>query len=326
MHPYNGWLPYKLERINNQLLCRWLYFNTKAFTEPFFDETIAKCKSLAFNSTPFKSFTTLNLLEDLTRNIDAAAPKAIIFHISRCGSTLLSQLLGLAANHLVLSEVPLFDELLRLRYRPYYRQEDYKLYLKAAIKLYPQKRTGTESQLFIKADSWHIFFWRELREMYPDVPFIFLYRSPDEVIRSHQKLRGMQAVPGVIEPEIFGFSENKNAEISLDGYMIQVLEKYFAEFIEVSAKDRLSSLINYSEGPMGMVQKVSEATGINYTKEEWAAIKERSRYNAKHPHLAFSENGRAEILPSLKTVNSLYTKLERIRLKNQCPNFSSINE
>ncbi len=49
------------------------------------------------------------------------------------------------------------------------------------------------------------------RKLYPQTPFILLYRQPGEVIRSQQKRRGMQSIPGLLEPEIFGFTKNEIA-------------------------------------------------------------------------------------------------------------------
>lgn len=82
-------------------------------------------------------------------------------------------------------------------------------YLQAAIKFIGQNKNGNEQILFIKTDSWHIFFHRTFRHLFPTAPFILLFRSPDEVIYSHQKVHGMQAIPRLIEPEIFGFKQKE---------------------------------------------------------------------------------------------------------------------
>src|SRR5690606_34626620 len=126
-------------------------------------------------------------------HLPAVAPTAFIFHVSRCGSTLLSQLLDLDEANIVLSEVPLLDQLLRLPETfPGISRAQQETALQATIRLLGQKRTGHEKQLFIKLDSWHVFFAATLRKQYPSVPFILLYRAPDEVFESHRRHRGMQ--------------------------------------------------------------------------------------------------------------------------------------
>src|SRR6202012_5996296 len=118
---------------------------------------------------------------------------------SRCGSTLITQLLGLDPNHVTLSEVPFIDELLRARGLP-----DISAAVKAALVCYGQNRTGVEQRLFVKTDSWHLSFYRELREWFPGIPVVLLYRSPDEVLYSQRKRRGIHAVPGIIASDLLG--------------------------------------------------------------------------------------------------------------------------
>jgi hypothetical protein len=179
-HPLHNFFPYRLV-IKDELLCQWMQMGEMKFTEPFFEETILKCRHV--NSNPYLPTTSIEGMIEGAAGIAALEPAAFIFHVSRCGSTLLSQLLSLDEQHIVLSEVPLLDELLRV-HRGSIPQGLEDEALKAAIKLLGQERTGNEKLLFVKLDSWHIFYWKKLRELYPRVPFILLYRSPAEVVRS----------------------------------------------------------------------------------------------------------------------------------------------
>src|SRR6185436_3979913 len=146
------------------------------------------------------------------------APTAFIFHISRCGSTLISQLLSLQSSNIVLSEVPFFDELLMWGYKNNCMPAALP-HLRSAFEIIAAKRNENDSKLFIKTDCWHIHFYKQLRELYPQTAFILLYRRPDEVIRSHQKNKGRHVIPGLIEPGIFGFDKNAIGNFGLDEYM-----------------------------------------------------------------------------------------------------------
>lgn len=208
-------LPYKLFRQEEQVLCQWLKIDGKNFTEPFFEETISGYLENKANSSRFKCVSNLEVLPEWEAQLECIEPTAFIFHVSRCGSTLISQLLSLLDENIVLSEVPFFDTLLRdttIIPQGVNRTE----LLQAAIRIYGSKRQARQSRVFIKTDSWHILFYSQLRTMYPTVPFIFLYRHPAEVIRSQQKRRGMHAVPGVIEPSLFGFTQEEITVLSLD--------------------------------------------------------------------------------------------------------------
>src|SRR5690606_8885374 len=210
MSPLQYWYPARLRLHERDPYCEWLQLESIPFTDPFFDETLAKGRSSPANSSRFRPMSSLGQLLDWQDELPHVPPTAFIFHVSRCGSTLLSQLLGLHPRCVSLAEVPFFDDLLRLPFKAdgpsgFAVPEA----LTAAIAIYGQQRTGDEQHLFIKLDSWHIFFWERIRACYPGVPFFLLYRQPDEIVRSHRKLRGMHAVPGIIESAILGFGPDE---------------------------------------------------------------------------------------------------------------------
>ena len=306
-----NWIPWKL----SGTLCNWLYLSNKKFTEPFFNDTISVCRNFSENNKPYKVTSDLGIMTEWSEDIDALNPSAVIFHVSRCGSTLLSQLLCSDETNVVLSEVPFFDELLRL---PYKNSIDIKIinnYLSAAIKFYGRKRNENEKHLFIKTDSWHLYFYKQWRNLFPNVPFILLYRNPKEVILSHQKQRGMQSVPGLIEPEVFGFSKDKINETNLNAYMTNVLESYFIKMTEIAKADKNALLFNYNEGIDNVLKKIIRFVGLNITKETKKLIAERSRFHAKYPQKLFQEDYQEfNTSDFMMPVLQLYEELANIRL------------
>jgi hypothetical protein len=306
------WIPYKFVTVNDAECCKWLYLGNTAFTAPFFDETISKCRSLPENSKLISSLSSPDVLPGWAAQTESVAPAAIIFHISRCGSTLVSQLLALQQANIVLSEVPFFDELLR-RSKIDSSFDSLGL-LKAAVELCGANRDGHGRYLFIKADSWHIHFYKELRQLYPDVPFILLYRRPDEVLRSQQKKRGMQAVPGVLEPEIFGFDSNEILQMGLDEYMAKVIESYLLAFTEILASDQLAIPVNYNQGALDIVKIIAAATGLEISDNEMEAMQQRAGFHAKFPGQVFAEPAMQQAVPAyLEKTFELYEAVEKIR-------------
>src|SRR5258708_39765886 len=103
--------------------------------------------------------------------LDEIEPAAIIFHISRCGSTLISQLLATSEENVVLAEVPFFDDLLRLPFKePGISEAMINELFLCAVKYYGQNCAepkgfvrGSQKRVFIKADRWHLFFYKQLR-------------------------------------------------------------------------------------------------------------------------------------------------------------------
>ncbi len=61
----------------------WRFFGKKQFSEPFFHNTV-------FGLAQDKRFRTWTAFDALDEFDDTLAPTAFVFHVSRCGSTLIS--------------------------------------------------------------------------------------------------------------------------------------------------------------------------------------------------------------------------------------------
>jgi hypothetical protein len=305
--PILDWIPYQLDISNGEIFCHWLNTFKQPYTKPFFEETVSQLKILNHRPGRLSSVSSLAALEEWAKDLDCVKPTAFIFHISRCGSTLASQLLGINEQHISISEAPFLDDLLRLPFKrgDVDKATAQKLF-SAAVKFYAQKRRGDECNLFIKADSWHIFFYQQIRVLYPDVPFVFLYRSPDEVFNSHVKRRGMQAVPGLIEPELFGFDRKETLNTNQDHYTIKVLEKYLEAYIEIPGKDELSLFLDYREGIIPMINKIAAFTKIEISDDEMAMMESRAQYHSKYPEQIFAEKAARNTGPRFDRAFELY--------------------
>lgn len=310
-----NWVPYRLlPQTDETLYCKWFYLGDDMIKEPFFDDTISRCKSLPYNSTLKSSISSLAVLPDWSKQLKTIKPTAFIFHVSRCGSTLLSQLLCEQKENIVLSEVPFFDELLCNGFTTN-TMADVLPFLQSSIALHSAQRNELQQHVFIKTDSWHIHFYKALRSIYPDVPFVFLYRRPDEVIRSHHKKRGMQAVPGVIDPAIFGFELDDILKLNLDEYMARVLETYLQQFIEIIQTDNNCIAINYNEGALEMIHRIFTFLQLPINEADENAMQQRAGFHAKFPQEKFHEPTLTQDVPAyLLKAFSLYDELERLRI------------
>lgn len=307
------WIPYNLKCRNDQYTCEWLFTGEMEYTQPFFSETISKCKTQSYYSGPYRPLSSIDMLPHWANDSDKVKPTAFIFHISRCGSTLVSQALGLNEEHVVLAEVPFIDELLRLSdNNSWPEQLDSKAIIRAAFDLYGQNRNGKKTHLFVKTDSWHIYFLPLLRELYPSTPFVLLYRRPDEVIRSQQKKRGMHAIPGLVENHILGITEP--SVFDLDKHMASLIESFLRSFLQVVQTDGLTLLVNYNEGLESIVTQIAELTGITLDENDLAEVRQRGKYDAKDPDKIFAEETLTAAVPAyLQPSFMLYDELEKIK-------------
>lgn len=286
-----NWIPHKLNFDENEILCNWLYVGGKKFEEPFFQESISKCKSFEENRKQFSSTSTLDGLIHFSENIDFLSPKAFIFHISRCGSTLLAQSLSEDEQNIVLSEPPIFDEILReIKFiRTEISEDKIDEAIIASLKFIGQKRFGYEKNLFVKLDSWHIFYYKKLRELYPETPFIFSFRQPDQVINSQIKIGGMHTAPGVIQPSLFGFELEEILTWERPKYIAKVLEKYFEKLIEIKGNDNNTLFLDYKNGNMINLGKIESFLGITFEESAKNKMIERNKFHSKNPNTLFEE-------------------------------------
>lgn len=308
-----NWLPVRLMQIENTQKLVWHYFSNHLFTDPFFDESIAKTKSHFYNSSKYRSTSDLSVLNEW-QCYNSLSPKAIIFHTSRCGSTLLSQYLSLSPSNISLSEVPIIDQFLRLAHQfPDYKETTIKQ-LEYIIKLYGQKRNEVEKNLFIKTDSWHFYFWEVYRNLYPKAPFIILYRHPLEIFISQQKLKGQHAVPGLIVPEIMGFKDENVMNLSFEVYFGKVLNYYYLKILEIADKDKNVLLINYNEGVPALVDKFVGFLKIDKDEKINDLFSERQKFHSKHPEKTFIEERTSHIIPTFLAESFLtYLKIENYK-------------
>lgn len=315
-YPPGHWIPYKLQPTEEGLNCRWLYLTDELLSAPFFEDTQQRALKHPYNSGYLSVVSSLDWIIEMAPTVQSVAPSAFIFHVSRCGSTLLSQLLSLNQRHIVLSEAPLLDHILRLslltKNRPVQQQEQL---FQAVLRLLSQPRSGQETHLFVKLDSWHLMLHETIRRLFPTTPFILLYRSPDEVVQSHRKRRGMQAIPGLIAPEFFGFTTDQIAGIDLDVYMATILHRYFETMIQVTETDPNCLLLNYQAAGMSMMRELIAFLNLNPTEAEYAAMVHRCGYHGKYPEQKFLEDTpKAELSDYLQPALSLFRQLEQLRL------------
>lgn len=300
-YPLKDWIPYRLDlRDSASIKCQWRYVADKPFTEPFFQESTAQCAIYEENRRTHKPTTQLSGIVDFADKVPTIEPTAFIFHVSRCGSTLLAQLLSLDSQNIVISEAPILDEVMReISFSKFeIPEEEINASIRAVIKLLGKKRRGDEKHLFVKLDSWHILYYEKLRALYPDTPFIFSYRRPDEVIRSQLKSPGMHVAVGVIQPALFGFELNDILFLEREVYISKVLEKYFENYLRIVETDRKSIFVNYAEGILPIFDKIVSFLNLDIEETIKTKMIERTQFHSKSPNSVFEEEPLKDEVPA----------------------------
>lgn len=295
-----------------EITLAWRDMADIAFTDSFFENTMAR----QHRDERRVCHTPLAALEQFC---DVPAPDAFIFHVSRCGSTLLTQLLASLPQCIVMSEPPIIDSVLRLHHDQGAPGGTVAL-LRQVMRAMGQRRTGQEKHFVIKFDCWHIHSLELLRAAFPETPCLFLYREPQAVLASHQRQRGPQMVPGLIHPALLPLPAGPAAPGDLDAYTGRVLDSFYTAALAHAAAGRIR-LLNYSQLPGIVFSDLLASLKIDCTPTQRDAMRQRSQFHSKYTGSAYCGDARApqeERLARLAAqIAPGYQALEQLRLKTE---------
>ena len=275
------------------MLVDWLHFGEERLGEPFFGDDIRRVLRQPFNQL-FRLRTPMTALAEWQQRQPGLPPNGFIFHMSRCGSTLLAQMLASSPHNIVVAEAAPIDAVLRARQTcPGLTEEEQLRWLQWIIGAFGQRRSGGERHLFIKFDSWHMLDLALIRRAFPAVPWIFLYRDPVEVMVSHMNRRGSQMVPGIVSPLQYGIDPAEGMAMPPQEYCAQVLEVICQAALQ-HCHDGTARLVNYAQLPQALDDVVMPHFGLACTAAERARMAEVMRFNAKAPAFPFTADAAAK--------------------------------
>lgn len=318
--PPSGWLPVRTRWQDQDLDVDWAYVGPRPLREPFFEETVARCVAKPFNRM-FGYSTPIEALAGRLRDHRCVPPTGFIFHMSRCGSTLASQMLAAIPRNIVVSEASPIDAVVQARRtRPDLGGEQHAAWLRWMIGALGQARSGEERHFFVKLDSWHALALPLFRRAFPSVPWIFLYRDPVEVLVSQLRRRGIHMVPGLMDPEVFGFDASLATETPAN-YCARILERICDGVLREYAPGA-GLLISYRQLPAALWTDVLPHFAVPCSEPDRLAMAQAARHDAKRPELPFVNDTIAkragvtdEIRSAAQQLGGLHARLEALRLK-----------
>jgi hypothetical protein len=287
--PPKGWLPIRGAWQDGELYLQWACFGEQKLGEPFFEGSVMRALSEPFNRL-FRPCTPIRRLEQWLDTHPPLAPDGFIFHMSRCGSTLASQMLAALDDTLVVSEASPIDTVVQANWaRRNLTQDEHALWLRRVIGALGQARGG-ERRFFIKLDSWHTSALPLFRRAFPQVPWVFLYRDPVEVLVSQLAMPGTQMIPGMVNVHLPGI------DVSLwphkpEEYYACVLARICEPVLEAVSG---GLLLNYRDLPSAVWEAVMPHFRVPCGEQDRAAMMEAARYDAKTPSFAFTADSEAK--------------------------------
>lgn len=299
----------------------WMDVGDFRFTEWKFRYSILSI--LKESPTPEVFTTDLSLLAEPAPG-EPLQPTGFIFQMSRCGSTLLGRALSSHPGHVVLNEgTPLHEPLWQ------YLTDDWQhppardaVVLRNLILALGRQRSAESDAFFIKFRSWNIIFIDALTRAFPDVPCMFLYRNPAEVMISaltreptaYLRFMGTPAAAFITGLPLAQAEQQQRA-----AYYTSLYTAYFRAALD--AETRLT-VLNYRKlSKENFPDILRRAFSYTVPPEELAPMLEQFSYYSKDSgtrtrFTADTERKRQAVTPEIEALLSgelsmLYDRLER---------------
>ncbi len=270
---FAGWTPIHVHRRTAQPEFLWSRLGVTRFDDPFFTQTVTTALQSPL-ARLLQRTTSLDELVNAAEREPAVEPCGFIFHVSRCGSTLVSQMLARIPRLIVISEAcPLMDAVDDPRLTP----GDRACAFRALVRLYGRP-SGVETASVFKFGLREIFAWRFIAEMFPHVPRLVLHRDPVEVLVSNLASPCEAVFPGAIPAESLGALPHPIT--GSEDYTKFVFSRIFAH-AAAAASAPGSLTLNYTELPRAVEARIAPHFGIAPTDADRAAMRGAVRFNAK---------------------------------------------
>jgi len=286
----SGWIPVKISRYSAEPVVEWCHFGARRFTESFFDHTVQQAMRTPFNLV-FRHQTSLDALLDWQTLSPGLEPSGFIFHMSRCGSTLVAQMLAALPEHIVISEAPPLDAILRMDVRGASDEQRIN-WLRGWMSAVGQPRNG-EKHLFVKFDAWHTFDIPILRRAFPHTPWIFLHRNPVEVMASVLKDPGARLIPGLPGNEVPSIDPVTAVNMPQAEYCARALAAVCKAGLE-HLKPSDGKPIDYADLPAAFYSQIAPLYHLNLASGDIEKMHAVTAFHAKTPRSVFEPDSQVK--------------------------------
>jgi hypothetical protein len=259
----------------------WMDMSGVSLAEPFFQQTVERAKADGTNRR--ERFTEFDVLLQLEKLLDSVQPTGFIFHSSRCGSTLVANACRAVANSIVLSEANAIDKLIArfITDGGGVKESLYSVFLRGLVHALAQRRTGKEQHLFIKFACCSFAQIERVQRIWPNVPWLFLYRDPAETIVSNLK----DVPPWLVDDDrrvlasITSSSPEEVAQMQLEELCAKTLGSLFSIAHGLANNNRM--LLNYTQLSVPVISSMLRFFKVSPSTDELETIARASQTYSK---------------------------------------------
>jgi hypothetical protein len=192
-------------------------------------------------------------------------------------------------------------------FNPAVTDEQRGTWLRWLLSAFGRKRADAEKHYFVKFDSWTTLEMGLILEAFPDVPWVFLYRDPLEVIVSQMNQRGAQMIPGAIGQLLPGLAVGDIMQMQPEEYCARVLAAFCETALRHSAGSR-GLLVNYTQMPGAVTSPICEHFNVSYSGDDVTKMNAAAGFNSKAPQRNFRPDSKAKRESAGETVKHMADK------------------
>jgi len=307
-----GWTPIRVEWRDGAPWVDWCHTTGIEFNDPFFDQTVERCLRHPYRLL-FRRLTPIECLAPLA---PAVRPDGFVFHLSRCGSTLVTQMLATRADTLVLSEPGPLDTIIRSPAPA----TDKQTWLRWMMTALGHAAAAGQRHTVVKLDTWTTIDLDVVLAAFPSVPWVFVYRDPIDILVSQMSHRGYHVIPGGLSEATVGIDAATAVELPPEEYAARVMRR-IGDTALASMDDGRGLLVEYGELPRAVVDRIAAHFGLSTTAADVGAMLAVVGRDAKNPAVAFVDDTarkRAAATPAVseaaeRWLRPMYRQLEQRR-------------
>lgn len=282
---FSGWRPIRFYVAKGQVMVDWIRLLDEPLRRPFFQDGIQSQLQHPFHLA-FRRQTPLEDLLAWHAQSPGLDPSVVVFHVSRCGSTLITQALAESPHHLQLSEPPPVDFLLRQAIPGGILDKAQAVRaLRAWVSAWAQRCDDSSPALqscSIKLDAWNTDKAPLVAEAWPEAPWVFLAREPLSVLVSQMRERAFFLVPGTLGACLDGLSLHELACMPAELYCARVLGDIYAAMVREFDPAR-TLLLDHADLPEAIQTRVLPHMRWQAGAADRARMHERATRHGKHP-------------------------------------------
>ncbi len=271
------WTPIRFDFSGAAPTVDWADLSAERFVEPFFDQTVARWATGPGAQPLVRTGLDALLALDGEPSLD---PSGLVFHFSRCGSTVVSRLLATVPGVVVVAEPSPLNALLGLDPQ---RVDGAVLVqvVRMLVRALGRRRHGDDRQLVLKCTSWNVRRQEILTAAFPDTPWVWVQRDPAPVVASL-----LAAPPGwlghqVVPPQtaqLFGIDPATVPTMTRAEFAARALG---AMLLSAATGPARRLCIDHAELPNAVWQRVAPHFGIEIDAPAIERMTEQSRFYSK---------------------------------------------